>query len=88
MTPLMGAHNGEWYYLALPLLVGVVTYFSFKMNKNQMGDQAKQMNMMFNIMIIMIFITSFSMSTSIIIYWIISSVFSIAQSLIIKRSKK
>lgn len=88
MTPLMGANLHEWYYLLLPVLVGVVTYFSFKMSKNQMGDQAKQMNMMFNIMIIMIFITSFSMSTSIILYWIISSAFSIVQTLIVKRSKK
>lgn len=87
MTPLMGAQNGAWYYLLLPVLVGVVTYFSFKMSRNQLGDQAKQMSMMFNIMIIMIFITSFSMSTSIILYWIVSSAFSIVQTLIIKRSK-
>ena len=87
MTPLMGANTGAWYYLLLPVIVGIVTYFSFKMSRAQMGDQAKQMNMMFNIMIIMIFITSFSMSTSIILYWIISSAFSIVQTLIIKRSK-
>ena len=87
MTPLMGANTGAWYYLILPVIVGVVTYFSFKMSRSQMGDQAKQMNLMFNIMIIMIFITSFSMSTSIILYWIISSAFSIVQTLIIKRSK-
>ena len=87
MTPLMGAQQGAWYYLLLPVLVGLVTYFSFKMSRNQMGDQAKQMNMMFNIMIIMIFVTSFSMSTSIILYWIVSSAFSIVQTLIIKRSK-
>ena len=87
MTPLMGANTGAWYYLLLPVVVGIVTYFSFKMSRAQMGDQAKQMNMMFNIMIIMIFITSFSMSTSIILYWIISSAFSIVQTLIIKRSK-
>lgn len=87
MTPLMGAQTGAWYYLLLPVLVGLVTYFSFKMSRTQMGDQAKQMNMMFNIMIVMIFITSFSMSTSIILYWIISSAFSIVQTLIIKRSK-
>ena len=88
MTPLMGAKEIGWYYLLLPIVVGIVTYFSFKMNKNQMGDQAKQMNLMFNIMIIMIFITSFSMSTSIIIYWIVSSAFAIVRSLLIKRSKK
>ena len=90
MTPIAGAQAGEWHYLILPILVGVVTYFSFKMNKNgmaSMGDQAKQMGMMFNIMIIMIFITSFSMSTAIIIYWITNSLFTIIQNLLIKRSK-
>lgn len=88
MTPLAGAEAGSWYYLILPIIVGLVTYFSFKMNKNSMtGDQAKQMNMMFNIMIVMIFITSFSMSTAIILYWVTNSLFTIIQGLLIKRSK-
>ena len=88
MTPLAGAGEGNWYYLILPVLVGLVTYFSFKMNKNSMsGDQAKQMNMMFNIMIIMIFVTSFSMSVAIIIYWIANSALAILQNLLVKRSK-
>ena len=88
MTPLAGLQSDAWYYLILPIMVGVVTYFSFKMNKNTMpSDQAKQMNMMFNIMIIMIFMTSFSMSTAIIIYWITNSLFTILQNLLIKRSK-
>ena len=88
MTPLAAAGEGNWYYLILPILVGLVTYFSFSMNKNQMnGDQAKQMKMMFNIMIVMIFITSFSMSVAIIIYWITNSLLAILQNLLIKRSK-
>ena len=91
MTPLAGAQAGHWYYLILPLLVGVVTYFSFNMNKNGMagttGDQSKQMGMMFNIMVVMIFITSFSMSTAIIVYWVTNSIFSVLQNLIVKRSK-
>ena len=89
MTPTVAAGQGDWYYLILPLLVGAVTYFSFKMNKNQVSDdQAKQMNMMFNIMIIMIFITSFSMSTAIIIYWVVNSVLGILQNLIVKKRSK
>ena len=88
MTPLAAAGEGHWYYLILPILVGVVTYFSFKMNNNNMnGDQAKQMKMMFNIMIVMIFITSFSMSTAIIIYWVTNSILAILQNLLVKRSK-
>jgi YidC/Oxa1 family membrane protein insertase len=88
MTPLAAAGEGYWYYLILPIIVGLVTYFSFKMNNNNMnGEQAKQMKMMFNIMIVMIFITSFSMSVAIIIYWITNSVLAILQNLLIKRSK-
>ena len=87
-TPLAAAGQGDWHYLILPILVGLVTYFSFKMNKNQAsGDQMKQMSMMFNIMVVMIFVTSFSMSVAIIIYWIINSLFAIGQNLLIKRSK-
>ena len=88
MTPLAAAGEGYWYYLILPIIVGLVTYFSFKMNNNQMSDdQAKQMKLMFNIMIVMIFITSFSMSVSIIIYWITNSILAIIQNLLMKRSK-
>ena len=87
-TPFAGAQMGNYYYLILPVMVGIVTYFSFKMNKNTLpSDQIKQTNMMFNIMIIMIFMTSFSMSTAIIIYWITNSIFTVLQNLIIKRSK-
>ena len=89
MTPLAAAGAGDWYYLILPVLVGLVTYFSFKMNKSTMsGDQAKQMNMMFNIMIVMIFITSFSMSTAIIIYWVVNSLLGILQNIIVKKRSK
>lgn len=88
MTPLAAAGEGHLYYLILPILVGVVTYFSFRMNNNNMnGEQAKQMKMMFNIMIVMIFITSFSMSTAIIIYWVTNSVLAILQNILVKRSK-
>ena len=88
MTPLAATGEGYWYYLILPILVGLVTYYSFKMNNNSMsGDQAKQMKMMFNIMIVMIFITSFSMSVAIILYWITNSILAILQNLLIKRSK-
>jgi len=86
MTPLAAAGQGDWYYLILPVIVGLVTYFSFTMNKNQQsGDQMKQMNMMFNIMVVMIFITSFSMSVAIIIYWVVNSLLGIGQNLIVKK---
>jgi len=89
MTPLAAAGQGDWYYLILPVIVGLVTYFSFKMNKTvQPNDQMKQMNMMFNIMVVMIFITSFSMSVAIIIYWVVNSLLGIGQNLLVKKGSK
>lgn len=89
-TPLSGMSSGSYIYLILPIIVGVVTYFSFKLNSgaNTSGEQAKQMKTMMNIMMILIVFTSFSMSTAIIIYWITNSSFTIVQNLLVKRSKK
>ena len=89
-TPISGMSSGNYIYLILPILVGVATYFSFKLNSGaNMGvDQAKQMKTMMNIMMILIVFTSFSMSTAIIIYWITNSSFTIGQNLLVKRSKK
>ena len=89
-TPISGISSGNYIYLILPILVGVATYFSFKLNSgaNMGADQAKQMKTMMNIMMILIVFTSFSMSTAIIIYWITNSSFTIGQNLLVKRSKK
>ncbi len=89
-TPISGMSSGNYIYIILPILVGVATYFSFKLNSGaNMGvDQAKQMKTMMNIMMILIVFTSFSMSTAIIIYWITNSSFTIVQNLLVKRSKK
>ena len=86
-TPMAGLSSSNYLYIILPVLVGLVTYFSFKFNKGAtMGaDQAKQMNMMSNIMLVIIVFTSFSMSTAIILYWITNSSFTIIQNLLAKR---
>ena len=49
MTPLAALKTGSYIYLILPALVGLVTYFSFKMNNNtsMTDEQAKQMDSMF-----------------------------------------
>ena len=88
-TPLAALTKGHFYYIILPLLVLVVTYFSFKANKNSnAGGQEKSMNTMMNIMLIIIVFTSFQMSTAIIIYWITNSGFTILQNYLVKRSTK
>ena len=83
--------DGSIIYIILPILVGFATFFSFKMNSglNTGGnpEQEKQMKMMMNIMLVFIIFASFTMSTSIIIYWIVGSLFTIVQTAIIRRKK-
>ena len=89
-TPISGMSSGNYIYFILPVIVGVVTYFSFKLNSgaSMRADQAKQMKTMMMIMMVLIVFTSFSMSTAIILYWITNSSFTIVQNLLVKRSKK
>ena len=89
MSPLTAMKAGQWYYIILVILVVVVTYFSFKMNQTaSMGaEQEKSMKMTTNIMIVFISIASFSISTSIALYWIFNSGFTIFQNLLVKRGK-
>ncbi len=82
--------NGDFIYLLLPIIVGATTFFSFKLNSGlntTVPDQAKQMKIMMNILLIFIIVASFTMSTSIIIYWITGSLFTIIQSVILRRKK-
>ena len=82
--------NGDIIYILLPIIVGATTFFSFKLNSGlntTVPDQAKQMKIMMNILLIFIIIASFTMSTSIIIYWITGSLFTIIQSVILRRKK-
>ena len=82
--------SGNFYYLIFVVLVILVTYFSFKLNSgaSMSEEQASQMKMMSNIMVIMISIMSFTISTGIALYWIVNSGFTVLQNLYVKRSKK
>lgn len=89
-TPLFALSDGKIYYIILPILVLVVTYFSFKLNGTQATDDsnpaAASTKMMMNVMIIVITISSFQLSTAIGLYWITSSLFTVVQNLLVKRS--
>ena len=83
--------NGGWIYLLLPILVGLTTFFSFKLNSGVSSgsdEQRRQMKTMMNVMLVFIVITSFTMPTSIIIYWITGSLFTIVQAEVIRRMKE
>lgn len=88
-TPSEGFAQGNYWYIILIVLILAATYFSFK-NMNSMGEnelQAKQMKMTSGFMIVFIGIASFSLPTSIALYWIVSNGFTIVQNLIIKKGK-
>ena len=88
-SPLLAIKHGEWQYLIIVVLVGLVTYFSFKLNKtaSMNSEQAKSMAMTTNVMVVFIIVASFSVSTSIALYWIFNSGFTIFQNLLVKRGK-
>lgn len=88
-APLKAFGMGHWYYIILPILVALTTYFSFKLNSGASMNQEQQKQMKYSMffMMFMIVFMSFSMSSAIIIYWITNSTFTIIQNLIVKRSK-
>ena len=88
-TPTEGFRMGNYWYIILILLILGATYFSFKnMNTTSANpDQAKQMKMMSTFMVVFITIASFSLPTSIALYWIVSNGFTIVQNYFIKRGK-
>ena len=87
-TPMEGISSGNYYYIILVVIIIAATYFSFKnMNMSGNEEQAKQMKMMSTFMVIFISVISFSLPTSIALYWIVSNGFTIVQNLILKKGK-
>ena len=85
-TPLEGFKAGNYWYIILIVLIFGATYYSFKnMNNASSKDQAQQMKMMSTFMIVFITIVSFSLPTSIALYWIVSNGFTVVQNLIMKK---
>lgn len=88
-TPQMGLFSqGNFLYLILIILVGVTTYFSFKMNKTTQQEGTNPMKNMTNIMTVMIIIMGLFMTSALCVYWITTNLFTIAQNLLVKRSAK
>ena len=80
--------RGEIVYLVLIILVGLTTYFSFRMNKTTQQEGTDPMKNMTNIMTVMIVVMGFFMSSALCIYWVTTNLFTIVQNLIVKRSKE
>lgn len=86
-SPLTALSNGNILYIIFPILVFIVTYYSFKLNSGatMSPEQEIQMKTMRNISLVMIGTTSFSVSCAISIYWITNSTFTIFQNLYVKK---
>lgn len=89
-SPLNAVLIGNYKYLIFILLISGSTYFSFKLNSGASisPDQQKQMKTMSTVMVVLMTITAFSISTGIAFYWVTTSIFTIAQNLLVKRGKK
>lgn len=86
-TPLEGIKSGNYWYIILIVLILGATYFSFKITNSSNGNaqQEQQMKMMSSFMVVFIGIASFSLQTSIALYWIVSNGFTIVQNMIMKK---
>ena len=90
ITPFVALKSGQWWYLAVVIVLAVITHFSLKLNKGAGapgGDTAKQMETMNKFMLVFIIYASFTLSTAICLYWISSSSFTVVQNLLVKRVK-
>ena len=87
MTPGTGLAKGNYFYLILILLVMLTTYYSFKKSLAQTGTgQPGQAKSMLIMMLVMIFVASFSLPTAIALYWIVTNAFIVVQNYIIDKS--
>ncbi|MBP3921230.1 MAG: YidC/Oxa1 family membrane protein insertase [Bacilli bacterium] len=89
-SPLTALKNGHPLYLIFVILVTLTTFFSFKLNQtaSMSKEQEGQMKMMMNISVVFISIASFTMSTGIQLYWIVTNAFTVVQNLLVKRRSK
>lgn len=87
MNPTTGIAKGNYAYIILIVLVMLTTYYSFKKTLNQTAaTQQSQNKSMLIIMLVMIFVASFSLPTAIALYWIVTNAFIVVQNYIIDRS--
>ena len=90
MTPITGLSKGNYVYIILIILVMLTTYYSFKKSLSQAGpgQQQGQTKSMLTMMLVMIFVASFSLPTAIALYWIVTNAFIIVQTFIFEKMSK
>lgn len=87
MTPTIAIQKGLWFYIIIVLVLAIITYLSFKLNKGASSslENQKQMNIMNTVFIVMIVFMSFSMTTAVSLYWIASNIFTVIQNVLVKK---
>lgn len=87
-TPMVGVTSGTFIaYIILMLLIAGTTIYSFKMNMSgaNMDPSMKMMPIMMSAIII---ITALFMPSALGIYWVTLNLLTIAQNIVVKRSKE
>lgn len=90
LSPMSAVTKGDYKYLIFIVIIGSATYFSFKLNAGagMSSEQQQQMKTMSNVMVVMMTIMAFSISTGIAFYWTTTNIFTIIQNLLVKRGNK
>ncbi len=88
ITPIIGIKSGNYLYLLLVVLIGTVTFFSFKKTMKDQSTLGDQMKYSLYFMLALILISSFQTPSAIGEYWITSSAFTIIQNLLVERKKE
>ncbi|MBR6073377.1 MAG: membrane protein insertase YidC [Bacilli bacterium] len=87
-TPLFGIQHGNYWYILLLILIMLFTILTFMQSQASMGnskEQKGQQRMMTIMMIGFIGIASINLPSAIALYWVVTNVFSVVQTFIIKK---
>ena len=90
-TPMFGIQHGNYWYILLLVLIVLFTVLTFLQSMGSMqgdSEQQKQSRMMMIMMLVFIGIASMQLPSAIALYWVVINVFSVVQTLIIKKVGK
>jgi membrane protein insertase Oxa1/YidC/SpoIIIJ len=76
-----------WMYAIFLVLILASSYLSFRKTLKDQTGMAKQMKGTLYFMLAMIVVASFSLPVALGLYWIASSLFTVAQNLLVERKK-
>ena len=83
-----GIMSNLWYaYIIFLLLILATSYLSFRKTLKDQTAMAKQMKGTIYFMLAMILVAAFSLPVALGLYWITSSLFTVAQNMIVERKK-